>query len=254
MRSWSKPRLSRLPISRWRCPIAAEEAETASSQGRDSDAAAAWTTALDRARSAGLKADGVSAMLRRRAAAYVGLDRIEDAGRDYDEAYRLTDVEHGSDVAGFVRIEQARALLDSGHAAEAERVVSVLDPLNASEHLLAEIFVLRAKLERQHGHADKAISYATRARTAALAAVAPLSYFAASAELADILQWRGERTQAYGILATTLATLSDVLGKEVARSWVLPIVSAYQALWGGQSFNDAKSQYESERRAQKGTQ
>lgn len=232
--------------------IAAEQGETAFAEGRWVEAAAAYTRAIERGREAGLRPDGLSALLRRRAAAYVASGLLERAAADYDEAYRLVEAEHDPDVAGFVRIEQARTLFDHGYKDEAERVIATLDPLNASEHLLAEIFLMRARLARASGLIEQAVSYSSRARIAALAAVAPLSYFGASAELAEALQARGDWTGAYAVLATTWVTLADLLGKDVAQSWVEPVLAAYKQFWGEAAFNGAKAEYEERRRAEMG--
>ena len=88
--------------------------------------------------------------------------------------------------------------------------------------LRAEILVQRARLARGAGDIAVARTHATAAHDAALAAVAPVPYFAASVELAEALDAAGLRVDAYTALATAWGTLSDLLGSEVARSWVEP--------------------------------
>jgi tetratricopeptide (TPR) repeat protein len=233
--------------------ILAEQAETAFAEGRYPAAVSAWATALDQGRQAGLKADGLSAMLRRRAAAFLALDQVASANSDFDQAYQLLEAAHGGETAAFVRVEQANGLWQYGHLDAAEQAIAAtesgLDGESTGPHLLAELLVLRSRLARGAGRMDTAAEYARRAREAALQAVAPLSYFAAGVELAEALQAQGDYTGAYGTLATTWATLSDVLGREVARSWVEPCLAAYNVVWGDLAFQQARSEYEAQRRA-----
>jgi len=228
--------------------IAAEQAETAFAEGRFADAVAAWDRAIDIAREAGAKADGLSAMLRRRAAARISAGEVEPASLDFDEACRLLEQSRGKVTAGFVRAEQANLLLQYGHA---DRACQVLDALKTSPdpHLLADVLVVRARLARRGGRIDEAADFAARARDAALETVAPVSYFAASVELAEASEARLDRTQAYGTLATAWATLGDVLGEGVARSWVEPVLASYRIKWGEPAFLQAKREYEARRRA-----
>src|SRR5262249_47285912 len=55
--------------------IAAEQGETAFAEGRLAESLSAWTDAIDKAAPAGLKPEGRSALLRRRAAILVSLGR-----------------------------------------------------------------------------------------------------------------------------------------------------------------------------------
>lgn len=235
--------------------ILAEQAETAFSEGRYDQAASAWTAAIEKGRLAGLKADGLSALLLRRAATFSALDMVRRAADDFDQAYQLLDAARGREVASFVRVEQAGQLLQHGHLEEAARI---LDSLEAelqrikSLHLMAEFLVLRAKMAHATGKMDEAEEYARRSRDAALEAVAPVSYFAASVELADVLQGKGNHSGAYGTLAMALVTLSDLLGKDVAYTWVEPILIAYRIKWGRATFEQAKGDYEAGRRAMTG--
>ena len=234
--------------------ISAERAETAFAEGRFQEAVSAWTTALDEARCAGLKADGMSALARRCAAAYMALGEFEHANNDFDEAFRLLDAARGRETAWFVRIEQARLLLQIGHSDQAEQVLTALEAGLQHEppgpHLLAELLGLCARMARAAGQMGTAIEYARRSRDAALQAVAPLSYFAASVELAEALQAQGDLSGAYGTLSTAWATLSDVLGKETAGSWIEPCLIGYQVRWGESAFQQAKNAYEARRRAE----
>jgi tetratricopeptide (TPR) repeat protein len=232
--------------------ILTEQAETAFAEHRYEEAIGAYTGALDTARQAGLKAEGLSTLLRRRAAAFIALGNIQRAAADFDEAFQLLDATSGPEVASFVRIEQAGLLWQYGHYGELEHVIAALETSlegqEVSLHVLAEVLVARARLSRNAGLLDTAAIYADRARDAALQAVAPVSYFAASVELAEALQARGDYTDAYGTLATAWATLSDVLGQDTAGSWVEPVLLGYTLKWGESAFRQAKSDYEQRRR------
>ncbi len=232
--------------------ISAEMAETAFAEGRYQDAASAWTEAIDKAQKAGLKADGMSAMWRRRAAACMACGQIRQASDNFDEAYQLLVTTRGNETAAFVRVEQAELLREHGQVDESERVISSVEAslkdLQANPHLLAELQVLRARLALAAGKPDQAIDYSRRARDAALQAVAPVSYFAASAALAEAYEAQGDYQAAYGTLAMAWATLSDLLGDDVASSWIEPCLLGYKLRWGDSVFQETKIAYETRRR------
>ena len=234
--------------------ILTEQAETAFAENRYEEAVVAYTGALNEARQAGLKAEELSALLRRRAAASIALGKIQEAAADFDEAFQSLDVASGREVASFLRIEQAGLLWRHGYYDETEQVIAALetglDGEEVSPQLLAEVLVARARLSRSAGQADMATTYADRARDAALQAVAPVSYFSASVELAETLQIRGDYVGAYGTLTTAWATLADLLGEDVASSWVEPVLLAYAVRWGEPTFQQAKSAYEAQRRSE----
>jgi tetratricopeptide (TPR) repeat protein len=236
--------------------IAAESAETAFAQGQYANAVSAWSEALDKAQDAGLKPDGRCALLRRRAQAFLALGQIGPAKSDFDRAWDLVAAAHGHETAGFVRTEEANLLLQYGHPDDAEQILSALNTGllggPTDPHLAAEMFTVRARLARAADQDRVAVEYARRARSAALKAVAPLSYFAASVELAEALEAQGSLVESYGTLATTWATLSDVLGGDAARSWVEPCLMAYQLKWGEAIFAQARKEYEATRRSNLG--
>ncbi len=246
-----EPEDDRLTLS-----ILAEQAEIAFATSEFAHAVGVWTEALDLAPRAALNADGTSALLRRRATGLIAVDRLADAAADFDSARRLLADGHGVGLAGFVRTEQARLLLDHGQAEEAERALTQLaDEIGGppeDQHLLAELLVARARMARAGGRAEEALTAAGDARTAALAAVAPMVYFAASVELAEAQDALDRRTEAYGTLATALVTLGDVLDLDVARSWVEPVLHALRVRWGVDAFAQARAQYERRRRDETG--
>jgi tetratricopeptide (TPR) repeat protein len=234
--------------------IAAETAEIATAESRFEDAVAGWTDAIEKGTRAGLRTDEVSAFVRRRAANLIELCRFGDAEADFIRAFDLTRSAHGEDVAAFILIEEANHLCDAGEAslarAVADRVAILTARESSSAHLRGELQVLLARLAKDTGDLKAMETHAAKARALGREAVAPLTYFSASVQLADAFQLHGERTQAYRTLATTWATLGDLLGPDVAASWVQPCLQAFQLSWGDDAFQEAKSQYEASRRAE----
>jgi tetratricopeptide (TPR) repeat protein len=230
--------------------IASERAETALAEGRYDDALRLWHEAIAQARQAHAKPEGLSAMLRRLAAAQMASGTTEEAGQSFDEAARLIQAAMSGDAAGFVRTEQAGLLLQHGRVAEAVAVLQGIDSAR-SPHLHAETLVMQARAARTTGHLDQALQLAQDARDAAREAAAPVSYFAGALELAQAFDASGDSMNAYGALATAQATLGDVLGLDAARSWIEPILMAYHMKWGESAFQDARRQYEARRRAER---
>ena len=197
--------------------IVTEHAETALAEGRYQDAVADWTAALGTAKSAGLNEEGLSAMLRRRAAASVALGHIDDVIKDYEEAWQLSASSKGAEIAHFIRLEEATVLCEHGAIDKAERILTSMESEftnhPAGPHVMADLFSLRARMACAAGQPGIAADLARRSRDAALKAVAPVSYFAASVELGEALATTGDMSGAYGTLATAWVTLSDLLGK-----------------------------------------
>ena len=230
--------------------IATERAETASAESRYQDAAGLWEEAVAKAREAGAKPEGLSAMLRSRGRAWMAVGQTITAQESFEEAASLLETALGKEAAGLVRTEHAGVLLDYGLLAEASDVLDAID-LSVSAHLRAEALVMRARAARTAAAHGEAIECARQARDAALEAVAPVSYFAAGLELAQAFDAQGDHAGAYGALATAWATLGDLLGKSAAQSWVEPVLLAYQMKWGEQAFAEARRAYEAQRRAAK---
>jgi tetratricopeptide (TPR) repeat protein len=219
--------------------IASERGETAFTEGRFEDAVGLWNEAAAKARAAHAKPEGLSAILRRRAAAQMALDQTQAAGESFDEAAGLLTKE----AAGFVRTEQAGLLLEHGHVTEAAQILDAVEA-HSSAHLRAETLVMRARAALSTGESASALEYAGQARDAALEAVAPVSYLAASAELSQAFKALGDRINAYGAMAAAWATLGDLMGEGVARSWVEPVLLAYKLEWGEPAFAAARRGYE----------
>jgi hypothetical protein len=224
--------------------ILAERAEALAAQGEHRQAAETWTECLEKARQARLAPPGLIGLLRRRAAVYIGVGELSRAAADFAESCGLADER----VAGFLRAEQARLLLDHGYAAEAASALLAADV--ADPHLRAEILTLQARMARESGDAATARDRALTARAAALEAVAPVAYFAASVELAEALDAAGLRVDAYTALATAWGTLSDLLGRDLANSWVEPCLLAFRLRWSDAAFAEAKAAHDARRRTE----
>ena len=223
--------------------ILAEQAEGAIAQGEFESALPLLSNALALAQEADLSSEAMNALLRRRARVYVELGDLNGFTLDYDNAYDLL----SPDKAGFVRTEQAGILLEQGLEDEAEAVLSSI-PESSDPHLRAEKLLVGAKIARINERFREAAAKADEARRLALEAVAPLSYFTASVELAESQGALGQFEEAYGALARAWATMGDLLGKDIAKSWVEPVLLAFKFAWGDQTFAAAKQAYEAGRR------
>jgi hypothetical protein len=176
-------------------------------------------------------------------AAHIALGDLAAAEADAAAACALADPRIGA----FLRTEQARLLLDRGHTAAATRV---LPPTPATDaQLLAEILVERARLARLTGVTASALDLATKARASALEAVAPVPYFTAAVEQSQALDLMNDRKSAYAALTAAWGSLADLLGRDVARSWVEPCLFALRIRWGDAAFAAIKREHDARRRA-----
>ena len=224
--------------------IQAEAAEQAHAAGRMDEALAAWTACLAIAESAGLGAAGMTALLDRRSEAALWLGQFDQAEADLRRACALSDTA----TALRLRAQHAGRLLDLG---ELQRAADALPPAEVTQDAQTRAMLLtqQARLARLSGDIDAARRHAEAARVAAREAVAPLPYFTASVELAEAFDAAGDRPHSCGALATAWATLSDLLGREVARSWVEPCLFALRLRWGDEAFAAARQAHDAARRA-----
>jgi hypothetical protein len=223
----------------------AQQAQAAADAGEFEAAADAYGASLDAADRAGLDANARIALLRGREAAHIALGELGAAEADTAAACALADPR----IAAFLRTEQARLLLNAGHPAEAAGVLPA--PSAADRQLRAEILVEQARLAHLAGNAAKARDLATDARTSALEAVAPVPYFAASVEQSQALDALGDRAGAYTALTSAWGSLSDLLGREIAQSWVEPCLLALRLRWGDGEFVAVKAAHDARRRAER---
>ncbi len=223
----------------------AVQGEAAAAQGRYRQAAEIFTASLQNTSAAGLPTSSRIALLRRRGACRIAAGEYTAADSDFAQASDLASPR----IAAFLRTEQSRLLLDAG---EAEAAAGVLPEPDLSDlQLLAEVEAQKARLARVAGDFEGIRLHAIAARYAALRAVAPVPYFTAGVELAEALDLLGRRSEAYATLTTTWGTLSDLLGSNVARSWVEPCLLALRLRWGDAPFNDIKQAHDAQRRAER---
>ncbi len=132
------------------------------------------------------------------------------------------------------RFDRATALIATtsaqARAAHDEAALGALESLNAS-----------AALESRDADA---------ARTHALAARAPETYIDAALALSRLAEHVNDDTTAYGTLASGWATVSDLLGADLARAAFEPLLREQRLCWGAGRFDAARTAYEATRRAQ----
>lgn len=229
----------------------AELGEIALAEHKPLDAAQAYQSSLDAGDATGLVDPARAALLRKRAAALTAAGRFDDAIRDLESAHDL--LVRSGDRAGALRtqIEQATAFQHAGRFNEAERVVEqAIDPARRSgDHAaLADLELLLATNALNRGDATAAMAAARAARTEALAANAATSYIAAAVAISRLAEAAGDRVSAYDALATGWATLSDLLGRDLARTTFEPPLRALRERWGSAAFDAVKADYEAKRR------
>jgi tetratricopeptide (TPR) repeat protein len=220
----------------------AEQARGAADVGQYDVAANGFGAALAAAERAGLDGNARIALLRGRMAAHIAMGELDAAETDTADACALADAR----IAGFLRTEQARLLLDGGHIAAATRALPSAPA--ADPQLRAEILVERARLARLAEDQKAAQTLATAARASALEAVVPVPYFAAAVEQSQALDALGDRPGAYAALTGAWGSLSQLLGRDVARSWVAPCLLALRLRWGGAAFAAVKAAHDARRR------
>jgi tetratricopeptide (TPR) repeat protein len=221
----------------------AQQGAAAAAEGAFETAAAQFTSALAAAERAGLGGDDRIALWRGLEAAHIRLGDLAAARGDVDAACALAD----GRMAGFLRTEQARLLIDAGRIEAARRALP--PPPTDDPQLRAEILVERARLARSDGDGPLARATATDARASARSAVAPVPYFAAAVEQCEALDMLGDRPGAYEALTSAWGSLSDLLGAEVAKSWVEPCLLALKLRWGEAGFDAVKAAHDAGRKA-----
>ena len=233
----------------------AERAETQFAAGEFKQAAEAWSAALQQADVLGLPDVPRATVLRRRALCLAQAGDAVAAWAVFDDAaLRMEDsgIAHGP---AWVDVEHAQAACDAGEPAHAEQVLArerVMRAAVGDVHLRAQMHCVRAACALARDDAASAREEALAARDAALAAVAPLAYFSAAVSLARAADALGERAEAYRSLATAWVTLADLLGAQVGRSWVEPVLAAFQWQWGAEAFASVRAEHERKRRVEIG--
>jgi len=229
----------------------AELGEIALAQGKGGEASQAFQSALDAGIATGMVDSARAALLRKRATALATAGRFDEAIRDLATAHDL--LTRLGDRAGATRalIEQATAYRHAGRPEDADAIVlQAMEPaVQAQDHAaLADLHLLRSARALDRHDAAAALASAETARTHALAGNAPTPYVAAAHAIAQLAEAAGDRLRAYEALAVGWATLSDLLGRDLARTAFEPALAQMRERWGAAAFAEAKNSYESRRR------
>ncbi len=186
-----------------------------------------------------------------RAQARLALGRAADAALDLEAAAQRCR-EIGDGVAERqAAVQAACAWHAAGQRDAVERVLAGTEAAAQAAGdaaALGSAAVLRATLALEAGDAAAARTRLLAAREHALAARAPETYIAAASGLAQLAEQAGDRTGAYAALATGWATVSDLLGAELARGSFEPPLRALRERWGAAAFAAARAAYEAQRR------
>lgn len=230
----------------------AELGEALIAEGRFARAAEAYRQALAEATTIRLPPWALATVLRRLAEAEAGRGALAEAWQIYEAAAQEMIRANDALAVAWIHVEHANCARQAGALAHAQQLAArpgLLLLAGEEPHLASERLLLMARLQLAGGCFGEAVGSARQARSRALEAVAPLSYYGAAVALAEGLDHMGMRTDAYAALATAWVTLGDLLGREVAESWVAPILEAYRMKWGAPAFAAAKAEHDARRKA-----
>ncbi|MEC5385354.1 hypothetical protein VVD49_06440 [Uliginosibacterium sp. H3] len=221
-------------------------------RGDTAASATAFATALALGDSAGLGAAARAALLRKHAVALVNNGQHAEAALALNTAHDILTGIGDQTNALRTLIELATTLHYAGEAEKCAVLVRhIIDvaPGLPDYAALADIQLLVAAqgFEKNDPAAALAASYA--ASEAALRAIVPATYFAASVSASRAANALGDQPEAYRVLATAWVTLADAIGSDAARAWVSPVLSALQTEWGEQVFSDVRARHDAQRRA-----
>jgi tetratricopeptide (TPR) repeat protein len=209
-------------------------------------------TAAEQALSAALAiAPEAPAWWRSRARARAALGRFEASATDLETAHARCIALGDGTAARRVAIEAATAWHHAGRRDRAAALIATtLAQARAAgdENALGALELLDATAALERRDADAARGHAQAARAHALASRAPDTYIGASIALATLAEHGADDPAAYGALATGWATLSDLLGPELARATFEPPLRALRLRWGAQRFDAARAAHEASRR------
>jgi tetratricopeptide (TPR) repeat protein len=231
---------------------AAEMAEIELARGNPSAAVARLDEALEQLGDEGGRTS--AALHRRRAMVRTVMGDPTGADRDFVAAARQFAAAGEDKAARTVQVERATALHSSQDAtwttalAEARAVAE-----DASDRALSgELDLLEVAGALDRGDVERAGECATSARDHALAVRSPMIYIGATSALATLADRRGDRVDAYRVLATGWATLGDLLGDEQAAQVFRPRLQELETSWGAEEFAAIRAEYEDTRRRELG--
>jgi tetratricopeptide (TPR) repeat protein len=243
---------------------ATELGEIAMMRGDFARAAASFGVAFEHGVPAGLNELSRAALHRVRARALAALGRkAPDVEANTDalvadlDAARALYLQLGELAeARRTGVELATALQDLGRSDESRALCTSLGPeaTVAGDHsVLADLALLSAGRAIEADAIDEAIGAAAEARNHALAGVVPTTYAGAAITIAELEESRDRRVEAYEALAVGWATLSDLLGDEIAKATFEPRLTAQRKRWGDDAFREARDTYYARRKQQLAT-
>ncbi|MEU6863240.1 hypothetical protein ABZ924_08215 [Streptomyces sp. NPDC046876] len=213
-------------------PLDAAGPDAADAAGPDAPAAAG-PDALVRAR-----------ILQRRAAAALAAQRWYDAAGDLMDAEELLFAHGDHDEAEAAALGAALAV---AHVAPdtAERVWDAATATAPRDGVAAaRRAVAGGRIALLADDPARALRRFDEARRAALDAADPLAYLAAVQEAVGAAELLGDDATAYARLATAWATVGDLLGRELSRRLVRPLLEGLRERLGPRRFAAARTAYE----------
>ncbi|MEW2416040.1 hypothetical protein AB0953_20290 [Streptomyces sp. NPDC046866] len=222
-----------------------ERAEQALAAGDAQGAYEAFGAALDALDGAGPDDALVRArVLQRRAAAALAAQRWYDAAGDLMDAEELLFAHGAHDEAEAAALGAALAV---AHVAPdtAERVwaaATAAAPRDATAAVRRALAGGRIALLADDP--ARALRRFDAARGAALDGADPIAYLAAVQEAVGAAELLGDDATAYARLATACATVGDLLGRELGRRLVRPLLDALRERLGPRRFTAARAAYE----------
>jgi hypothetical protein len=242
---------------------AAEQAESLLAAGDAAGAAQKWRAAAELANELHLPAVPRAAITRRLALCEAESGHADVARQLFAAARAAHRGAHDLLGGAWVALEHANCAQECADLENASRALGVARrdaealaladvPEDALAHLRSELELARARLSAAHGALEPAETSARAARELALQAGSPVGYFTAAALLSQYADLREARLVCYTALATAWVTLGDVVGREIAKSWVQPLLEIYRAKWGDEAFDAVKREHDDLRRAARG--
>ena len=188
-----------------------------------------------------------------RARARAALGRFDEAAADLQTASDRSAASNDGAGARRAAIEAATAWHRARRFDRATALVAATSAQARAAHdeaALGGLELLNATAALERHDADAAHVHAQAARTHALAARAPETYIGATLALSRLAEHANDDVTAYGTLASGWATLSDLLGADLARAAFEPVLREQRLRWGAGRFDAARASYEVARRAQ----
>ena len=140
-----------------------------------------------------------------------------------------------SDEAMMARFAQAPLYDQAGQhkkALEAWFEVITLSREAGDKQTEAQCYAALATVALREQMRDKALEWATYARSLALQHVDPLTYVNSTAVLAECYDHQGLRTRAFELMASARSLLEDSMGPEAADGFLSLLEGSFKKRWG----------------------